>query len=92
MPRGGGAVSMHRKRTDAQTRVLKNAAFFRTRPEIRENPGNRQKVRKSDFPRKRSHFRKKDFRFVSIKKNSFLANYFGELKNGHTFYVHFWKT
>ena len=44
-----------------------------------------RKVRKSDFPTKRSHFRKKVFLFVSIRKNFFLANFFGESNFGHTF-------
>ena len=46
-------------------------------------------MRKSDFPTKRSHFRKKVFLFVSIRKNFFLANFFGESNFGHTFHVHF---
>ena len=44
-----------------------------------------RKVRKSDFPTKRSHFREKVFLFVSIRKNFFLSNFFGESNFGHTF-------
>jgi hypothetical protein len=35
-----------------------------------------EKVQKSDFPRKRSHFRKKDLGFVTIKKNSIFPKLF----------------
>jgi len=65
--------------------VLKNAAFFRTLPKNADFLEKCKKVQKSDFARKRSHFRKKDCSFVMIKKNFFLANFFGDLKNGHTF-------
>ena len=43
-----------------------------------------KKVQKSDFPRKRSHFQKKDLEFVTTeKKNPFLQNYFEDPGNGH---------
>ena len=35
-----------------------------------------EKVQKSDFPRKRSHFRKKDLGFVTTKKNSIFPKLF----------------
>jgi hypothetical protein len=40
---------------------------------LREKP---EKVQKSDFPRKRSHFRKKDLEFVTTKKNSIFPKLF----------------
>jgi hypothetical protein len=62
-PRGGGAVSILRQRSGARTRVLKNAAFFRTRQKMPKNAEKCRKMPKSDFARKRSRFRKKDFLF-----------------------------
>jgi len=57
------------------------------------------KVQKSDFPTKRSHFHKKGFQFVTIKKNHFLANFFEVRNFGHAFLCpflpfpkKFWKT
>jgi hypothetical protein len=35
-----------------------------------------EKCQKSDFPRKRSHFRKKGLEFVTIKKNFFFPKLF----------------
>jgi len=44
---GGGVVSITRARTVAMSRVLKNAAFFRTRPKIRDFSEKTRKMQKS---------------------------------------------
>ena len=78
---------MYRKRTGAMDRVLKNAAFFRTRAKITKNHEKCEKVQKSDFPRKRSHFRKKDFLVCCIRKNFFFGKLFWENEKWTYFFM-----
>jgi len=50
-----------------------------------------EKVRKSDFPTKRSHFRKKDFSFCCIRKNFFFGKLFWRNRKWTKINVQNWK-
>jgi hypothetical protein len=66
-------------------RVLSVLKFLERGPKSWIFWGFPQKVRKSDFPRKRSQNPKKSSRFVTIKKTFFFGNFFEDLIFGHTF-------
>jgi len=73
-----------RKKNQKKFCKMQNWGFFG-----RDRSGFAKKVQKSDFPTKLSHFQKKSFQFVTIKKKFFFAKLFLGFQFWTFIFVHF---